>query len=170
MAIDTASKRFSMLNFRRGIVLFPASGSITPGDRLHFLDLYSGIAPNPPPVVEQPSICCDTFYVGGQCENQWEVICCSPDQVYELPFALAPLTTAFADAVVLSCPLVADEPNILSGFLTTSWADALVFPCVFQADQPGTITAGLTTGYADAEVPSCPFIADQPLTVSGVPE
>jgi hypothetical protein len=46
MAIDTANKRFSMLNFSTvpTLPLFPPSGSINDGDRLHFLDLYSGLA------------------------------------------------------------------------------------------------------------------------------
>jgi hypothetical protein len=45
MAIDTANKRFSMMNFGRPPTspLFPPSGSITEGDRYHLLNLYSGI-------------------------------------------------------------------------------------------------------------------------------
>lgn len=47
MAVDTAAKRFSMLNFGDGTtihLLFAADGSVDLGDRQHMLDCYSGIA------------------------------------------------------------------------------------------------------------------------------
>ena len=46
MAVDTAARRFSMLNFGRTPVypLFIPDGSVDDGDRLHLLNLYSGIA------------------------------------------------------------------------------------------------------------------------------
>jgi len=46
MAIDTAAKRFSMLNFGTQpiIPLFIPDGSVDEGDRLHLLTLYSGIS------------------------------------------------------------------------------------------------------------------------------
>lgn len=45
MAIDTAQKRFSMLNFSwvPGVMLFQADGSVDADDRSHLLHLYSGI-------------------------------------------------------------------------------------------------------------------------------
>ena len=43
MAIDTAQKRASMLNFSSGDLLPIVSGSFDQGDRQTFLDLYSGI-------------------------------------------------------------------------------------------------------------------------------
>ena len=45
MAIDTAEKRFSMLNFGDGThihMMIAADGRIDADDRMHFLDLYSG--------------------------------------------------------------------------------------------------------------------------------
>lgn len=46
MAIDTASKRFSMMNFGTQPIspLFIPDGSVDEGDRLHLLTLYSGIS------------------------------------------------------------------------------------------------------------------------------
>ncbi len=54
MAIDTAEKRFSMLNFgSTGTVhlLFEPDGAVDADDRAHLLDLYSGIALGAPVVV-----------------------------------------------------------------------------------------------------------------------
>lgn len=49
MAIDTATKRFSMMGFGDPIVqLVVPSGSITVGDRATLIDLYSGIALDSP--------------------------------------------------------------------------------------------------------------------------
>lgn len=47
MAVDTREKRMSMLNFGDGCslhLLFEADGTVDADDRLHLLDLYSGIA------------------------------------------------------------------------------------------------------------------------------
>lgn len=47
MAVDTAEKRFSMLNFAEGAHLhatFEADGAVDLDDRQHLLDCYSGIA------------------------------------------------------------------------------------------------------------------------------
>ena len=47
MAIDTAEKRFSMLNFGGGStvhLLFEPDGTVDLDDRQHLLDCYSGIA------------------------------------------------------------------------------------------------------------------------------
>lgn len=49
MAIDTAAKRASIMNFSLGDRLTVPSGTVTAGERLTFLDLYSGIAADPPP-------------------------------------------------------------------------------------------------------------------------
>lgn len=46
MAVDTAEKRFSMLNFGDGTnihLLFETDGSVDLDDRQHLLDCYSGI-------------------------------------------------------------------------------------------------------------------------------
>ncbi len=45
MAVDTAQKRFSMLNFGwvPGVMLFEADGAVDADDRSHLLHLYSGI-------------------------------------------------------------------------------------------------------------------------------
>ncbi|KKK99706.1 hypothetical protein LCGC14_2630060, partial [marine sediment metagenome] len=54
MAIDTNEKLLSMLNFGDGTVLHvlpEADAAIGADDRLHLLDLYSGIAAAAPPVV-----------------------------------------------------------------------------------------------------------------------
>ena len=54
MAVDTAEKRFSMLNFGDGttIHLLPEpDGAIDLDDRQHLLDCYSGIAFGAPVVV-----------------------------------------------------------------------------------------------------------------------
>lgn len=50
MAVDTAKKRFSMMNFSNGssIPFAAPSGSVTGGDKQHLLDCYSGIAFNTP--------------------------------------------------------------------------------------------------------------------------
>ena len=51
MAVDTAEKRFSMMNFGDGttIHLLPEpDGSIDLDDRQHLLDCYSGVAFGPP--------------------------------------------------------------------------------------------------------------------------
>lgn len=59
MAVDTAKKRFSMMNFSDGVVIpFAApSGALTQGDKQHLLDCYSGIdfAGAPAPVVVERS-------------------------------------------------------------------------------------------------------------------
>ena len=52
MAIDTAAKRLSALNFGRGILLPAPDGTIDAGDKATLLNLYSGIALDPPVVVE----------------------------------------------------------------------------------------------------------------------
>lgn len=47
MAVDTAQKRFSMLNFGDGrtpYMLFQTDGAVDLDDRQHLLDCYSGIA------------------------------------------------------------------------------------------------------------------------------
>ena len=47
MAVDTAEKRFSMLNFGDGTnihLLFEPDGAVDLDDRQHLLDCYSGIA------------------------------------------------------------------------------------------------------------------------------
>lgn len=47
MAVDTAEKRFSMLNFGDGStvhLLFEPDGAVDLDDRQHLLDCYSGIA------------------------------------------------------------------------------------------------------------------------------
>lgn len=52
MAIDTAAKRFSMLNFSYGVevhLLFETDGTVDQDDRVHLLDLYGGIPPDAPP-------------------------------------------------------------------------------------------------------------------------
>ena len=46
MAVDTAEKRYSMLNFGDGSnshLLFETDGSVDADDRAHMLDIYSGI-------------------------------------------------------------------------------------------------------------------------------
>lgn len=45
MAVDTASKRFSMLNFGQddNVMLFEVDGAVDADDRAHLLGLYSGI-------------------------------------------------------------------------------------------------------------------------------
>lgn len=46
MPIDTAAKRFSMMNLGSSIhlvVLMPPDGTIGQGDKQHLLDCYSGI-------------------------------------------------------------------------------------------------------------------------------
>jgi len=51
MAVDTAEKRFSMLNFGDGNhthMTFEADGTVDLDDRQHLLDCYSGIAFNAP--------------------------------------------------------------------------------------------------------------------------
>lgn len=55
MAIDTAEKLYSMMNFVSGpgvctVPMFEPDGSIDDDDRFHLLNLYSGIALDPPPV------------------------------------------------------------------------------------------------------------------------
>ena len=52
MAVDTDTKRYSMINFGTGDQLgpVPVNGS-TVGDRLQGLDLYSGFGADPPPVI-----------------------------------------------------------------------------------------------------------------------
>ena len=47
MAVDTAEKRFSMMNFGDGTTLHPlfeVDGAVDLDDRQHLLDCYSGIA------------------------------------------------------------------------------------------------------------------------------
>lgn len=54
MAVDTAEKRYSMINFGDGtnIHLLPeVDGGIEADDRAHLLDLYSGIALAAPSVI-----------------------------------------------------------------------------------------------------------------------
>jgi hypothetical protein len=50
MAIDTAAKRFSLLNFGRQPVspLFITDGTVNTGDKYHLLTLYYGIILDPP--------------------------------------------------------------------------------------------------------------------------
>lgn len=43
MAIDTASKRFSMMSFGNILKLIPPDGTLDQGDRQTFAGLYSGI-------------------------------------------------------------------------------------------------------------------------------
>ena len=44
MAVDTAAKRFSMMNFSDGVQVPPLpDGTIGQGDKQHLLDCYSGI-------------------------------------------------------------------------------------------------------------------------------
>ncbi len=52
MAIDTAAKRLSALNFGRGILLPFPDGTIDSGDKATLLNLYRGIALDPPVVAE----------------------------------------------------------------------------------------------------------------------
>lgn len=52
MAIDTAEKRLSALNFGRGILLPAPDGTIDAGDKATLLNLYSGFALDPPPIDE----------------------------------------------------------------------------------------------------------------------
>ncbi len=52
MAVDTAEKRFSMMNFG-GLpgtlkLMFEPDGSVDADDRAHMLDLYAGIALDAP--------------------------------------------------------------------------------------------------------------------------
>ena len=54
MAVDSAAKRFSMLNFGDGTtihLLFEVDGAVDLDDRQHLLDCYVGIAFEGPPVV-----------------------------------------------------------------------------------------------------------------------
>ena len=45
MAVDTAEKRFSMMNFSDGVSIpFVPDGTVELADRQHLLDAYSGIA------------------------------------------------------------------------------------------------------------------------------
>ena len=45
MAVDSAAKRLSFLNFSDGVqVPFLPDGTVGAGDRAHMLDLYSGLA------------------------------------------------------------------------------------------------------------------------------
>lgn len=48
MAIDTAAKRLSALNFGRGILLPAPDGTIDAGDKATLLNLYNGFALDPP--------------------------------------------------------------------------------------------------------------------------
>lgn len=51
MAVDTAQKRFSMINFGDGNtihMLFQIDGAVDLDDKAHLLDLYSGIALDSP--------------------------------------------------------------------------------------------------------------------------
>jgi hypothetical protein len=52
MAVDTATKRYSMINYGAGDELFPVpvNGS-TAGDRAQGLALYSGINADSPPTI-----------------------------------------------------------------------------------------------------------------------
>jgi len=58
MAIDTAEKRFSILNFGKypSLPLIISDGTIGPSDRSHLLNLYSGIALDLPAIVISASI------------------------------------------------------------------------------------------------------------------
>lgn len=49
MAIDTAAKRLSMLNYGNGDLLPKPSGAVDAGERATLLELYSGIGLSPPP-------------------------------------------------------------------------------------------------------------------------
>ena len=43
MAVDTAAKRFSMMNLSDGVAVpFLPDGTVEAGDRAHLLELYSG--------------------------------------------------------------------------------------------------------------------------------
>ncbi len=56
MAVDTAEKRYSMLNFGDGNnwhMLPQVDGAIDLDDRQHLLDCYSGIAFAAPPAVSE---------------------------------------------------------------------------------------------------------------------
>ncbi|MCB7129956.1 MAG: hypothetical protein J3T61_10520, partial [Candidatus Brocadiales bacterium] len=67
MAVDSAAKLFSMLNFGDGItihLLWDVSGSIDQGDRQHLLDLYSGILFEGPPVVPTVSTLTQLLVLG----------------------------------------------------------------------------------------------------------
>lgn len=45
MAVDTAAKRFSMMNFSDGVqVPMLPDGTVGQGDKQHLLDCYAGIA------------------------------------------------------------------------------------------------------------------------------
>lgn len=57
MAIDTANKRFSMMNLGTQPIfpLFEPSGAITDGNKYHFLTLYDGIALDAPVVGPAPT-------------------------------------------------------------------------------------------------------------------
>lgn len=46
MAVDSRTKRLSMLNFSIGVLLPDPSGTIDVGNRLTLLDLYRGIVPS----------------------------------------------------------------------------------------------------------------------------
>lgn len=57
MAIDSREKRFSILNFGDGTHIhatFEADGAVDDDDRLHLLDLYSGLAAAGAPAVAGP--------------------------------------------------------------------------------------------------------------------
>lgn len=54
MAVDTAEKRYSMMNFGDGTtihLLFETDGTVDLDDRQHLLDCYSGISFAAPPGV-----------------------------------------------------------------------------------------------------------------------
>jgi len=53
MAIDSANKRFSIMNMRSPIIrpIFIPDGTVNDGDKYHMLNLYYGIALDPPPAV-----------------------------------------------------------------------------------------------------------------------
>lgn len=51
MAVDTATKRYSMINFSAGDSMFPVPvNGVDAADRSHLLELYSGLAAAAPSV------------------------------------------------------------------------------------------------------------------------
>ena len=57
MAVDTAAKRFSMLNFGTGVhvhLTFQSDGTVDADDRMQLLDLYNGFVAVGPPAPAAP--------------------------------------------------------------------------------------------------------------------
>ena len=66
MAVDTAEKRFSMLNFGDGTnvhLLFQFDGAVDLDDRQHLLDCYSGVAFSAPLIVIDGHVVLDRIYI-----------------------------------------------------------------------------------------------------------